>query len=266
MASKKQDNRATNWALTMNMDTVRREYLDDCIGNAIRMGWEVQGQEEVGKEGTRHYQVHLHTPQVRFSQVKKVFPTAYIEVARNKFASANYSHKPETRVGEIDFKNIENKFVQYKDVRDKFYQWLIQDYEAPEMMIDRTEVWDKFIGLSIEEGIECDVIGVNPQYRSCIQKYWLNEIRKARLKKTASADKDILDKTISVDRQTDSQTDKTNSADSSITDDASSSGDEEQDTEEQDEDFQTEDDEEHVEWIEDESLTEGSETGSDEDR
>jgi len=247
-ASKRNDNRASNWALTMNMDKVRREYLDDCIGKAIQLGWEVSGQEEIGeKNGVRHYQVHLHTPQVRFSAVKAVFPTAHIEKARNKFASQNYANKSETRVGSIDFKNIENKFVQYKDVRDKFYEWLIQEYEAPEMIVDRTEVWDQFIGLSIEQGIECDVIGVNPQYRSCIQKYWIHEMRKACLKKTASVDK------------TDSQTSETISGDSSITSDGQNSEEPFSSVEEEED---TEDD--HVEWIEDSSY-EGSDASSSED-
>jgi len=241
------------------MDTVRREFIDDCIGNAIRMGWKPDGQRETGdKNGVKHYQLQLHTPQVRFSQVKKVFPTAHIEQTRNKFALKNYVHKEATRDGEIDFKNIENRFVQYKDVRDRFYEWLLQEFEAPEMIADRTETWDKFIGISIEEGIECDVIGVNPQYRSCIQKYWLNEIRKARLKKTASVDDKTLDKTISVDK-TDSQTDETISGDSSITSDGENSEEPSSSVEEEED---TEDD--HVEWIEDSSY-EGSDASSSED-
>jgi len=259
MAGKRTDNRATNWSLTLNMDTVRREFIDDCIGNAIRMGWKPDGQRETGdKNGVKHYQLQLHTPQVRFSQVKKVFPTAHIEQTRNKFALKNYVHKEATRDGEIDFKNIENRFVQYKDVRDRFYEWLLQEFEAPEMIADRTETWDKFIGISIEEGIECDVIGVNPQYRSCIQKYWLNEIRKARLKKTASVDDKTLDKTISVDK-TDSQTDETISGDSSITSDGENSEEPSSSVEEEED---TEDD--HVEWIEDSSY-EGSDASSSED-
>ena len=59
----------------------------------------------------------------------------------------------------------------------------------------RYNYWDYFIGLSMKEGMEVDLIGVNPQYRSCINRYWTF----------------MIDRTMAalppVDRQTDRQTD-----------------------------------------------------------
>jgi len=90
--------RSSNWSLTINNPTPDDE---DYIQLARQRGWRVDGQKEVGKEGTVHYQLHLATPQVRFSAVKKAFPRAHIEVARNPAALASYVKKEETRVGSL---------------------------------------------------------------------------------------------------------------------------------------------------------------------
>lgn len=188
--------RATAWSVTMNMKTIPRERCEEYIGRARQNNWFVEGQIEVGKEGTQHYQLLVRTPQVRFSAMRKMFPTAHIEIARNVHALEEYVHKEEGRVEEL--KKVENKFVSWKDVRDKFFQWVheygelqVQDYER------RTQLWDEFICDSLAEGIECDVIGVNPQYRSCIMKYWDGYVRRLSRQQTDN---------ISVDnRQTDTQ-------------------------------------------------------------
>lgn len=90
--------RATCWSLTINNPTPADE---ECIAMALQKGWKVDGQLEKGAEGTEHYQLILHTPQVRFSAVKKQFPRAHIEVARNPGALRQYVGKEATRVGEL---------------------------------------------------------------------------------------------------------------------------------------------------------------------
>lgn len=193
--------RGSNWSITLNMKTVSQERCEEFIETAKGLGWGIEGQIEEGDEGTRHYQLLVKTPQIRFSAVKKVFPTAHIEKARNVAALKRYVHKDETRVEE--FKTVENRFVQYKDIRDKFFEWVLatyyQDQEVELNDQDYMGIWDKFIGISIAEGIECDVIGVNPQYRSCIQRYWKSYVHRQ------------------LDRQTDRQT-ETSSEVSTITD------------------------------------------------
>jgi hypothetical protein len=193
--------------LTLNMKNISQERCEEFIETAKGLGWGIEGQIEEGEEGTRHYQLLVKTPQIRFSAVKKVFPTAHIEKARNIAASKLYVHKDDTRVGE--FKTVENKFVQFKDIRDRFFDWIISTYYPLEVDADGKEIqindsdymgiWDKFIGISITEGIECDVIGVNPQYRSCIQRYWKSYVHRQ------------------LDRQTDRQA-ETSSEVSTITD------------------------------------------------
>lgn len=170
--------RATRWSLTLNLKEVKRSTADECIGRARQLGWKVFGQLEEGKEGTEHYQLALQTPQVRFTQVKKVFPTAHIEVCREWNALMSYVTKEDTRKESL--KTIETTYVSFKMVRDKFFEWvnglmferLTKDHD------ERLAIWDRFIGISIEEGIECDVIGMNAQYRACIAKYWTSYIRR----------------------------------------------------------------------------------------
>lgn len=88
--------RATCWSVTIN--NFNQDDLEQ-IALARQKGWKVDGQPEKGELGTPHLQLAVRTPQVRFSQVKKTFPRAHIEVARNPDALAKYVVKSETRIG-----------------------------------------------------------------------------------------------------------------------------------------------------------------------
>jgi len=90
--------RSSHWSLTINNPTSAD---DEEIAMARQKGWRVTGQKEKGENGTEHYQLHLQTPQVRFSAVKKAFSRAHIEVARNPQALEAYVSKAETRVGSL---------------------------------------------------------------------------------------------------------------------------------------------------------------------
>lgn len=90
--------RASHWSLTIN-NPEPSDY--EAIDRARQKGWRVTGQEEKGKEGTPHLQLHLATPQVRFSAVKKLFTRAHIEIARNPMALEAYVNKDDTRAGAL---------------------------------------------------------------------------------------------------------------------------------------------------------------------
>ena len=195
--------RATAWSVTMNMKTIPREKCENYIDNARFHGWSVEGQIEKGQEGTQHYQLLVKTPQVRFSAVKKLFPTAHIEVARNVSALQNYVHKDDTRVEELKKVSVA---ITWPNVCDKFFDWVIQhdveevwkerDYER------RMNLWDEFIDESIGEGIRCELIGVNPQYRSSVQRYWNGMCRQAFLRRQDRQDRQ------NINSQTDGQTEQ----------------------------------------------------------
>lgn len=200
MSDKKRlcDMRQTAWCITMWL-TEETGYTPESIHDltqAMPNDWSLEGQMEMGKdsEGKLHYQLLLKTPQTRGTRVAKFFPKCYIDEAHKFHALKAYVHKQDTRVAE--FKSVENRSPQWSVVCDKFFDWLIR--EQPEVSMfgvveeERMRLWDKFIGLSIEEGMRVDIIGVNPQYRSCIQRYWSNYIALAKTR--APVDK--------VDRQT----------------------------------------------------------------
>jgi len=197
--------RGSHWSVVLNFKNVPRARCEEQIEAAKGLGWGIEGQVEGGeKEGTPHYQFYVRTPQIRFSAVKKVFPTANIQKARNVAALKQYVHKDKGRLEE--FKTVDMKFIQFKDIRDRFFDWVLATYYPEEEEVELNDadymgIWDKFIGMSIAEGIECDVIGVNPQYRSCIQRYWKSYVHRQK------------------DRQTDRQP-ETSSEVSSITTDA----------------------------------------------
>lgn len=190
--------RSSAWSVTCNLKTVSRSTVDACIDAAKANGWGVEGQLEQGEEGTQHYQLMVKTPQVRFAAVKRVFPTAHIEPARNVSALKTYVHKVDTRVETL--KSVEVSFLTWSQVRDKFFQWVVETKDVLSSGFldeDRLRVWDEFIGLSIEEGMNVDLIGVNPQHRSCILRYWESYVRRQLDKRQTE---------LSVDkRQTDSQ-------------------------------------------------------------
>lgn len=210
--------RGTAWSVTLNMKNVSRERCEGMIEQAKNSNWGVRGQIEEGKEGTPHYQLLIRTPQVRFSAVKRVFPTAHIEKARNVKALESYVHKEEGRLEVM--KTIERKFVQFPEVRKKFFQWVIEEGHEQVSDYDRKlSLWDEFISLSIRERIECDVIGVNPQYRSIIQKYWAANVDVAqedKVSRNSHMYSELPDTSID-DRQTDRQTANILVSDDSIT-------------------------------------------------
>lgn len=200
MTTKKpSDMKSTRWALTYWLTEDRtRETLDSLV-QSMPQDWSLEGQIEQGVDSQQklHAQLYLKTPQCRGTRITKFFPNCFIDEARNGFALQNYVHKEQSRVGE--FKTVENRSPQWAVVRDKFYLWYV-DAHADQLghRVDDEEkmkYWDYFIGISLEEGMSVDIIGVNPQYRSCIMKYWTHMIRRTlAVRQNMSVDK-CLDKT-----------------------------------------------------------------------
>lgn len=173
--------RATCWSITINNPTADD---DECVNLATQKGWKATGQREVGKDGTPHYQMMLRTPQVRFSAVKKVFPRAHIEVAKQPAALASYVTKEETRVGDLPAQSS-----MYPSL-SKYWVLVLQELndgskdglDADELENDRVkfyctranELWKKkplhFLDIAtrqlIRKGFHVEGIGANPNTRS----------------------------------------------------------------------------------------------------
>lgn len=173
--------RATCWSITINNPTASDE---EAINLARQKGWKVYGQEEVGLEGTPHYQLMVKTPQVRFAAVKKTFPRGHIEVARDPAALARYVAKEATRVSSLPAQqdrypslskywtlvfgvlNDGTKdgldYVKLEEGRVAFYRDHTQRlYETKPLAL-----LDKATKALIKEGYYVEGIGANPNTRS----------------------------------------------------------------------------------------------------
>lgn len=168
--------KAYGWSLTVWHSKTPPELFKEYLAQALASHpkWSIHGQQEEGeKSGKPHYQLFLKTPdQPRKSTLIKFFPAVHIESENNRAALEKYVHKEETRTGE--FKSVERSHITFKETCLQFFRYLERQDLIDEKYTteERLALWDEFIELSVGEGIVVDIIGVNPQYRSCIGKYW----------------------------------------------------------------------------------------------
>lgn len=174
--------RATLWSITINNPTPED---DEAIALARQKGWQVLGQKEQGeKDGTLHYQIALKTPQLRFSAVKKHFPRAHIEVAKQPVALLNYVVKEATRVGGLQ--EQQNKYPSLSTFWDLVFDYLngigkdgldyveLADGNVRMFKTDRHKVWtskplsilDEATSDLIVKGFHVEGIAGNPSIRS----------------------------------------------------------------------------------------------------
>jgi len=174
---------------------------------------------EEGKEGTPHFQGMVTTPQVRFSAVKKVYPRAHIELARNRQALDSYVHKDDTRVADVADRqsNIPTLFdyqhtVARKWDDDEWRGFLDRRLEeSPKMSVGdiALDYVDSIVAIDIENGV-CGVeyIAINPMWRSAWKKFWRSMVARERM---STANRDVVDsasvKVVSVSSDSPSGTD-----------------------------------------------------------
>ena len=200
------DNRATAWSVTINMKSVSQTTADECINAARSRGWSVEGQLEQGEEGTKHYQLLVRTPQTRFSAIKKAFPTAHIEAARNVAALKEYVHKTDTRVGQL--KPQSDLYPSITKMWELIWgEWLDKEHFVDDRATARTyaqcyiPIGDKarlaYLDQAgadlIRQGYHVEHHIVNPQVRSSFTKF-AHELAERTIMK------------MNADRQTDRQT------------------------------------------------------------
>lgn len=184
--------RATCWSLTINNPLPKETQVD------LPAGWKLEGQFEQGSNGTHHFQGMLQTPQVRFSAVKKVFPRAHIEVARNKKALQQYVSKQETRVAEFTARQSDIPTIfEYQNTVARRWDWSEYDrrYKAA---IDRRrpvdcsdiamEYLDHLVSEDIEKGVRgIEFIAINPMWRSSWKKFYRSIITRYASHQTVSS-------------------------------------------------------------------------------
>jgi len=162
--------RATCWSVTINNPTADD---DENIALAKQRGWRVDGQLEKGENGTVHYQLMVKTPQTRFAALKKAFPRAHIEIARNGTALAKYVKKKDTREGVLPENN------QYPNAK-AFWKMLFGQYEDITVVTkglllmtkdERLQWLDNQSEDLIKDGIMCESFVCNPSTRAAFGKW-----------------------------------------------------------------------------------------------
>jgi len=169
--------RATVWSVTQQVadENEAKEFM----AKQTPPGWRLEGQvEKAPTTGQLHLQLLLKTPQVRFSAVKKQFPRAHIEVARDNLALARYVHKEESRVTSVEHTATPTVWDFNGMVLEK---WDCEEFEKFASVTDWRSASDdmamlyvdKLIGDMIESGVRgAEYMGVNPMIRSSWKKFW----------------------------------------------------------------------------------------------
>lgn len=169
--------RASAWSVTINNPI---DADDENMALARQRGWRVDGQKEVGENGTPHYQLIVKTPQIRFSQLKKAFPRAHIEVCRNVAALETYVHKDATRESELaqtsDMYPSLQKFwghlFDFTESQGWEYDGIVWSLRNRVLDADTgLELFDKFGGYMIRQGYCVETMLVNPQIRSIFKNF-----------------------------------------------------------------------------------------------
>lgn len=170
--------RHSTWSVTINNPSASDE---EDMSRARQKGWKVEGQLERGENGTPHYQLMVRTGQVRFSAVKKAFPRAHIEPARNVSALKEYVHKEKTKEGELPVQN--DKYPSL----DKIWELLFQQFLiagvmnrhphtqsvdwSPYASDDPLYELDLATANLIRDGYRVESILANPQNRTAFKKW-----------------------------------------------------------------------------------------------
>jgi len=179
--------KASCWSVTINNPSDADE---EDISTARQKGWIVDGQLEKGDSGTPHYQLIVRTGQVRFSAVKKQFPRAHIEVARNPSALQQYVHKDETREGAL--KTDQKYYPSLASTWILWYVWVEDNYKPEEWMnwdnLQAEKSWNKFVSAAIEDGYHIEGIAVNPSTICCIRRFGMNILFRASKEYTDKTD------------------------------------------------------------------------------
>lgn len=142
-----------NVCLTINNYTDSDvEILESLKPMMTKWAWQSE-VGETGTNGTPHLQIALCFKNARsFAGMKKLFPRAHIEAARNQFACLNYCTKSKTADGKIqDFNLGENNKPPKLVVKDPLKDVKLHDWQIKILEILKSEPDDRTIHWYYEE-------------------------------------------------------------------------------------------------------------------
>jgi len=175
--------RASCWSITINNPTEEELRFDRVEPN----GWFLKGQLERGKNGgTDHYQGCLITPQKpAFSTVKKVFPRAHIEKARQRDQLMKYVEKTDTRIAEVPSVGtiIPTLFEYQTKVAQELDIEIIQNDIIDNIDKDEGDIVIKHVNKVVKRHIEqgmrgVEFIAINPMWICSWKRFWRSIIKR----------------------------------------------------------------------------------------
>lgn len=146
-------------------------------------GWlrQAVGQEEVAPTtGKHHWQCMIQTEQVRASSIKKLLPTAHIEIARNKNALKNYVVKSETAVDgtKFDITNDKEHLALHQQLQLLATTYIENEDEVHKIILDpgsKPTEWDKKIyWLLVNFILEADPTRASMLANPALERMWVN--------------------------------------------------------------------------------------------
>lgn len=166
------------WSITINNPT---DADIESWKHAKALHWvkDAIGQLEKGQNGTLHIQGLLKTEKVRFAQVKKAFPRAHVEPARNQNALEVYVQKPETRVASITPAKIATATDIQRQLHTEVLEFRDRHYSGmsfPEIRSQIEKNWEAFLDSAVEKLMlqgyyGAEFVVCNPQVRSAYRRY-----------------------------------------------------------------------------------------------
>lgn len=190
--------KATSWIITLNNPT----QMEITSWENIKQNHfvkEAVGQIEEGENGTPHIQGYIRTDNVRFSQIKKLFPRAHIEITKNAIAAKQYCQKTDTRKEKLVTSEINTSihravyeqcihWFRYNKVGTKETDWVtaledVKDERSARISmlasVDnlhesvREKIFDTAISMMIISGVKhIEFMAVNNLTRSAFKKYF----------------------------------------------------------------------------------------------
>lgn len=144
-------------------------------------GWlrQAKGQEEVAPTtGKHHWQCMIQTEQVRASSIKKLLPTAHIEIARNRHGLKNYVGKKETAVEgtQFDVSNDKEYLALHQQLEMLAVAYLEHEDDIKKILEElKPTEWDKKVFWFLANVIlEADPTRASMLANPALERMWVN--------------------------------------------------------------------------------------------
>lgn len=191
------------WSITINNPTAER------LNNwktPTDPRWRMEGQyEEAPTTGTPHLQLKLYTHQCRGTEIKRAYPDAHIELAKNKWALRTYVHKQETRIeASTELTNKQQplniftaqtaiaSILRVRDLPreygDEMVIWMERNPLGDFTKIPRLRSLDDYVAAQVKEEVKkkieagenlWEIIAINPMWLTSWKTYGLSILKRS---------------------------------------------------------------------------------------